>query len=110
MFFEKKLYVITLSSKFILYAKDKLIKDFFIRIRFFLNFETNVSYIDNVLIDKLNYNFVESIDLINVQLADKFHMSNDKQICCNLPMIIYNENTVIHTFDFFDFDMMLKYE
>ena len=87
-----------------------MINDFFIWIRIFLNFEVNVSYIDNVLIDELNFNFVKSIDSINVQLANKFYMSSDRQICCNFQINTYIENTIIHFFDFIDFDMMLKYE
>ena len=70
-------------NKLILYAKIKLMNDFFIEIRIFLSFKANVSYIDNVLIDKLNFKIIKSIDSIKVQLTNKFHMSNDRQICCN---------------------------
>ena len=98
------------SNKFILYAKVRQINDFFIWIRIFLNFEASVSYIDNVLIDKLNFKFVKSIDSINVQLANESHVSNDRQICRKFQISIYIENTISHTFDFFDFDMMLEYE
>ena len=70
----------------------------------------NIFYIKNALIDKLNVKFVKSIDSIDVQLTNEFHMSSEKQICCNFQMSIYIKNTIIYTFDFFDFDMMLKYE
>ena len=70
------------SNKLIFYAKVRQINDVFISIRIFLTFETNVFYINNVLIDKLNFKFVKSINLTNVHLAKKSYMLNNKQTCC----------------------------
>ena len=105
--FEERFYVMKHSIKLILYAKIKLINNFFISIRIFLNSETNVFYIDNVLIDKLNFKFVKSIDSINVQLTNEFHMSSDKQICCNFQMNTYWKHDNLH-FRFFRFRHDIK--